>query len=234
MRLLGLGVLLLCSSAAFAGVSGTTVLNYTIQNNTTVTANDLHVNVGGTGAPSVTASSPFTATPSALAVDFAGGSVPVGDPATFTLEEVGDNSFTNPAVASYNWTVDGSQVGETEDPIGAYFTFGFPQQQLFLFNNDNSAAHDYNNLFVTQNGNPVLTGANSGTLGAGASSDVTALMDTTAGPLNFGFTDTTSGVTVAGTFTPTPAVPEPTTWGFCALMLLGTCVAVRRRQLRKQ
>ena len=232
MRLVSLGVLLVLASAAFAGVSGTTVVNFTIQNNTTVTANDLHVTVAG--APSVTASSPFTATPSGSTVDFDGGSVAVGDSATFTLAETGDNFFNNPEIFSYFWTVDGSQVGDQEEPIGFYFSPAFPLQTASLDNQDPSASHAYDNLFVTQNGTSVLAASTSGTIPVGNSISVTNPMDMTVGPLDFGFTDTTSGVTVAGTFTPTPAVPEPTTMGFCALMLLGTFVTVRRRQLRKQ
>jgi hypothetical protein len=234
MRLLSLGILAVFASAAFAGVTGTTVLTYTIQNNTGAAANDLEVSLEADGTPEVTSSAPFTATPSVSAVDFTAASVGAGDSATFTLEETGNNFDYNPVVSSYYWTVDGTQVGSSEDPIAFYFapppSSAFPDDQgAYLYTGD-PAIHNYDNLYVTQSGSSVLSTSTSGTVSSASSVDVTNVIDMSAGVLDFGFTDTTLGVTVAGTFTPT--VPEPTTMGFCALMLLGTLVAVRR-QVRK-
>jgi len=233
VRLLSLAVLVVFANAAFAGVTGTTVLTYTIQNNTGAAANDLEVSLDNTATPDVTSSSPFTAaTASDFGVDFTGGSVAAGDSATFTLEESGDNFNNNPAVLSYDWTVDGAPVGGTQSPIFLRFTAPsspIPDQEAYLYTED-SADHNYDNLFVTQNGTSVLIASTSGTFNDTSTVPVTNTIDMSAGVLDFGFTDTTLGVTVDGTFTPTP---EPTTMGFCALMLLGTAFAVRRRQLRK-
>ena len=87
----------------------------------------------------------------------------------------------------------------------------------------------FSGLYVTQDGNLLFSATTSS---VGTSSMIVASgVNYANGPLDFGLTDTTDGVTITGSFTP---APEPATTGLCALMLLGMVVAVRRRQLRKQ
>jgi hypothetical protein len=93
-------------------------------------------------------------------------------------------------------------------------------------------AHTFDDLYVTQNSSSVLSVGSSGTVDSSGLLPITNDINMAAGPVDFGFTDTTDGVTVSGTFT--AATPEPATTGVCALMLLGIGVVARRRQLRKQ
>jgi hypothetical protein len=223
MRFLSLAAVFAFASAAHAGVVGTTVMTYVIQNNTGATANSLDVSVDD--SPTVTSSPTFsTATPVTDGIDFSGGSVANGSSATFTLEEVGDD-LDAPSIFNYNWT-----SGGTETPVYLNFGVTFSDLQSLALATTN-IVDAFDDLYVTQNGSSVLTVPSSGTVGSSELS-ITNDINMAAGPVDFGFTDTTDGVTVSGTFT--AATPEPATTGVCALMLLGIGLVARRRQLRKQ
>ena len=224
-----LAIYLILASAAYAGVSGTSILNYSIENQTGATANYLNVTTGdGEDIATVVNSSPFTsATPTLGAVDFSGGSVASGSTATFTLEQVGDNFFDFPGIEGYCW-VSGCDpsTSPTSTPLDFYFYPG--GTTLAMDTADNTVS--FSGLYVTQDGTPLYTGSTSGSVGNSATllaSDI----NFANGPVDFGVTDTTDGVTITGSFT---TAPEPATTGLCALMLLGMVVMVRRRQLRKQ
>lgn len=216
------GVLL--ATSAYAGVNGTTILSYSILNNTGSTANSLNVNVSGT--PTVDTFAPFTTANSGPGfADFSGGTVNNGDAATFTLEETGINIISSPLVSSYQWS-----TGSTESPLELFFAPTGPgTSEIELFNPD-SGDHSFEGLYAMVNGSSILTVPTSGSLTTLSSEMITNNVDFSSGPVTFGGTDTTLGVTIQGEFISTP---EPATTGLCALMFLGLVIAARRRLLRQ-
>ena len=236
MRLVTLGIVLTFAGSAYAGVTGTTVISYMIQNNSGVTANDLHVNCCFGQTPTVDSSPTFSsAVASPSTVDFSGGSVASGDSASFTLEETGDNFFDFPTVESYFWTVDGVEQGDLQQPL--FFNIppenGSGQQELFA-DLISATDHTYTGLYANQNGSSVLLSGLPTTV-TPSGLQLTPDFNMGAGVVTFGLVDNTSGfnVVINGTFTPTTPTPEPATTGVCALALVGIGIAARRRQFRK-
>lgn len=212
----------LLATSAYAGVNGTTILSYSILNNTGATANSLNVSVEGT--PTVDSFSPFTTdTVGVGTVNFSGGTVNNGDAATFTLEEMGDLIFNQPIVTSYQWS-----TGSITEPLKTILEFTGPSSDELELLNGDTTDHSFDGLYAMEGGSSILTAPSSGTLTAGNSEFFTNPTDFSSGPLTFGVTDTTLGVKIDGTFTP---APEPATTGLCALMFLGLVIAARRRIL---
>jgi hypothetical protein len=219
--------------SAYAGVTGTSVISYMIQNNSGVTANDLHVGCCFGQTPTVDSSPTFlTATPSAGKIDFSDGSVAPGDSASFTLEETGNNFFEFPTVQSYYWTVDGVQQGVVQQPLFFEMSAGnLSGQQDLLAELQSATDHTYTGLYANQNGSSVLLSGLPTTV-TSSGLQLTPAFNMGAGVVTFGLVDNTPGfnVVIDGTFTPTP---EPATTGLCALALVGIGIAARRRLLRK-
>jgi hypothetical protein len=230
MRFLTLAAIFAFTSAAHAGIVGTTVMTYVIQNNTGLPASSLNVNLFDSQEPTVTSEpAGFSSTQSPGEIDFSGGSVANGSSATFTLEENGDDFFTTPAIYQYAW---GS--GATESPIYLNLSPSLFDLQSLSLDTEDTTAHTLDDLYVTQNGSSVLAPmvGSSGTVSSASGHQITDNINMLAGPVDFGFTDATDGLTVSGSFT--ASTPEPAATGICALMLLGIGVVARRRQLRKQ
>lgn len=96
---------------------------------------------------------------------------------------------------------------------------------------NSSTAVDYAGLSVTQDGNSILTASATGSVNNSSALQITNDLNFGNGPIDFSVMDTTDGLTINGSFTPTP---EPATTSVCVLMLAAMIVTVRRRQLRKQ
>lgn len=219
---------LLCSGAAYAGVSGTTVVNYSIGNETGVTQTDLHVDANEPIDTATSSSFPSTLV-TGTSAQFSGGNIAAGSEASFTLDAtVTDENLAY--VVDYCWSSVACSGNETY-PL--YFTFdggGESDNQLEIATAaTNSVA--YEDLTVTQDGSSILTAPTSGTVAAEGDTTITDVLNFANGPIDFSVFDSTDNVTINGSFT---ATPEPSTIGLCALMLLGTVIAVRRRQLRNQ
>jgi hypothetical protein len=240
MRLSLLAVLA-TASVAYAGVNGTTVLNYSIQNNTGATATDLHVDTGDIidSASSPDFSNVTIGTSSA--VQFSNGDVGTGLSATLTLGSDAGLSYITAdpqGVVDYCWANPGADStcasapsATTYDPL--YFSFAldiFSGEFDLDLSTSSSTALDYTNLAVTQDGQNLLLGT-VGTSGSVSSTglQVTGDLNLENGPIDFAVDDVTDGLTINGSFT---TAPEPATTAVCALMLLAMIVAVRRRAAR--
>lgn len=230
-------VLVLAAGVAHAAVNGTTVLNYSVTNNTGATANDLHVDTNG--MPD-SASSPDFTTTIGSAVQFTNGDITSGSSATFTLGANGGSiAPSNPYVIDYCWADPGADSLCSEAPSATqydplYFFFG-PTIGSFDLNlgSSSSTPVDYADLSVMQDGNNLLLGTvnpSSGSVDSMDSLQLTGSLDPSQGPIDFSVIDTTDGLTINGSFTGTP---EPATTSVCVLMLAAMIVTVRRRQLRK-
>jgi hypothetical protein len=235
---------LMAVGVAYAGVNGTTVLNYSVTNNTGGTGNDLHVDTDQTID---SASSPdfSNAAIGTDAVQFSNGDIASGSSATFTLgsDEGVTPLINNPqGVIDYCWADPGADAtcsaapsAKQYDPL--YFDFDstfvpFTFITTLDLETSSSTPIDYTNLVVTQDGQNLLLGA----VDTSGSVDNTGLQLTgnlnfNNGPIDFSVDDTTNGLTINGSFT---AIPEPATTGICVLMLLAMIVTVRRRQVRNQ
>jgi hypothetical protein len=240
--------LLLCFAGAYAGVPGTYVETYTFNNTTGAAANDLGVliddyasaPIGGNGT--VTSQTPFPAADNsvfspgfpAAFLTFSGATVNPGDAASFTITEPVNASLYTPVLDSYQWSLVSGGLGPVDYPLGIGIFSPDPSNPMAeaIIGDDDTVDHDYQNLYVNQNGVSLLTVSSSGTLTAANASGeaVTNPFNLDAGTLSFGLTDTTDDFSFSGTFTPT-ATPEPATWGICGLLLLTMGVAIWRRRI---
>jgi hypothetical protein len=219
--------LILLAGTASAG-TGISTSTFTIPNETGQTVNGLAVTLTGPtsslSVESTTFGSPSSS--SAPTFDFSGASLLAGASDTLTAqaypESAGDTAI---GIDSFYWTYNGSQVGDTYQPLEPEFVFSISDSVVFA--NNAPSSESYTDASLTVNGTPIdLTGDSTSVSPSG-----TVTLD--SGPVDsaaMSFFDIFTDISFNVNFT---ASPEPGTLPLMAVVLLGGGLAfVRFRRAR--
>jgi hypothetical protein len=224
--------LLAGTASARTGISTST---FTLVNNTGQTVNGFDVTLSGptpssSSVNSVTFGSPSSSTGDIF--DFSDPSLSLlnGASDTLTAQAYPSGDYnTAVGISSFYWTYDGSQVGDTYQPLEPEFNTVYPDTYSVELANNTTSSEDYTSASLTVNGAPVDLGSDvSGTVGAGGT--VTLNSGTALDSAAMSFFDIFTELTLDASFTQSP---EPGTLPLTVVVLLGGLLGfVRFRRTR--